>query len=154
MRQFVPPNLQHPRMKQRIAGSMFTPAIAAWSSPGAMGGLGALGDGLPSWSGYAVAAGLLGLAAMRKLPWWLALGGAAASVMWLGASTNILQTVSSGTGIVANSTTLQLSAAVPGTLITTPTGAQSMQVAGITYPLITIQNNPDGTVTYFLDNPT
>lgn len=152
MRSFVSPDLTNPRLNERIPGSMFTPAIAAWSSPGAMGGLGFM-SGMPEWSGYAVAAGLLGLAAFRKIPWWAALAGAAASVYWLGASTNVLQTLTSGTGIVANSTTLQFSVNTPATLITTPAGAQSIQTGGLTYPLITTSNNPDGTVTYYMDNP-
>lgn len=153
MRTFVPPDMRHPRVAQKIPGSMFTPAIAAWSSPGAMGGFGALGAGLPAWSGYAVGAGLLALAAMRRIPWWAALGGAAVSVWYLGAQTNVLTSITNGTGIVANSTTLMFSANNPATLITTPAGAQSIQAGGITYPLITQQNNPDGTTTYYMDNP-
>lgn len=147
MRSFVPPPLTNPQMAEKLPGSMFTPAIAAWSSPGALGAL-------PSWSGYAAVAAFLGLAYFRKIPWWAGLGGAALSYWYLNPTTNTVASLTNGTGIVANGTTLNFSANTPATLVTTPAGAQTVQTGGLTYPLLSQQTNTDGSVTYYLDSPT
>jgi hypothetical protein len=142
---FTPPNLTHPRMAETRAGSVFTPAIAAWSSPGQLGAL-----NLPPWLNYAAIAAFLGLAAMRKIPWWAGIVGAA-GVWYLLPTAPVATAVNSGVGIVANGTTLQFSVNSPGTL----TGGANpiMSVGGNNYPVLQTQANPDGTVTYYLDNP-
>jgi hypothetical protein len=147
---FTPPNLTDPKVSERIPGSMFSPAIAAWSSPGALGAY--LGV-LPGWSGMAAAAALLGLAYFKKIPWWAGLGGAAAAYWYLGSGTNTIATLTSGTVISANGSTLYLSANSPGTLVTQPDGSQLVQAGQYTYPVLSIQKNPDGSMTYFVDNP-
>lgn len=145
---FTPPNLRNPRMAETRPGSVFPPAIAAWSSPGALGAL-----ALPSWANYAVAGGLLALAAMRKIPWWAGIVGAGAAWWFLTPGAPVATQVNTGTGIVANGTTLQFSVNSPGTLTTLGSNA-TMSVGGNNYPVLQTQGNPDGTVTYYLDNPT
>ena len=149
MRAYNIPNLKNPMMAERLPGSMFTPAISAWSSPGQ---LGALGD-LPSWSGYAAAAAFLALAYFRKVPWTVGIVGAGLSWWFLGAQGNMVGTITSGTVISANGTTLSLGPNTPGQLTTTPTGTQTMTVGTVTYPVLTTTPNADGTITYYVDNP-
>lgn len=151
MRDFMAPNLDNPRVGERIPGSMFTPAIAAWSSPGALGAyLGAL----PSWAGMAGVGAFLGLAYFKKIPWWAGLGGALLSYMYLGVTTNSVQPLTSGTGIAANGSTYNFSANTPATLVTQPNGQQLVLTAdGTAFPLISTQKNADGSTTYYLDNP-
>lgn len=152
MRQFTPVETINPAMAERIPGSMFTPAIAAWSSPGA---LGSYLSGLPSWTGYAVAAGLLGLAYMKKIPWWAAGVGAFAAWYTLGNAGNMVTTLTSGQAISANGTTLNFSVNTPGILSTAPNGVATLTDANNhTYPVLQTQSNSDGTTTYYVDNPT
>jgi len=146
---FVPPNLVNPRMAEAKPGSVFTPAIAAWSNPGQLGAL-----NLPSWASYAAIGGMLALAAMKKIPWWAAVVGAGAAWWFLGAPLSVLTTITTGTGIVANGTTLQFSENSPATLTTAHGTPQSLSVGGNNYPVLQTQANPDNTITYYLDNPT
>jgi hypothetical protein len=134
--------------------SIFTPAMGP-RGPGyttgvpADDGLGSYLSGftMPSWAGYAVIAGLLGLAAMRKIKWPLAIMGAGAAWWFL-----IPQTPSlvSGTGILTSGATLPLSQAA---LSTDNSGSQYITQGGVTYPVLSVQPNPTGGQTYFLDNP-
>jgi hypothetical protein len=146
---FVPPNLTNPHMAETKPGSVFTPAIAAWSNPGQLGAL-----NLPPWVNYAVMGGLLALAAMKKIPWWAGVLGAGAAWWFFGAASAVLTSISTGTGIVANGTTLQFSVNSPATLTTVNGAPQSLSVGGNNYPVLQTQANPDNTITYYLDNPT
>jgi hypothetical protein len=144
---FVPRQLRTPAMAETRPGSVFTPAIAAWSSPGQLGAL-----GLPSWANIAAVALFLGLAAMRKIPWWAGLLGAGVAWWYLTPAAVASLSLTSGVGVVANGTTLQFSNASPATLTGSGTAA-TLTVGGTTYPVLQTQANPDGTTTYYLDNP-
>jgi hypothetical protein len=130
--------------------SVFTPAMGP-RGPGYTVGLGSYLSGLsmPSWAGYAVIAALLGLASLRKIKWPLALMGAGAAWYFLVPS-GAAQLVS-GTGITPSGATIALNQAA---LSTDQAGNQYITQAGITYPVLTVQPNPSGGQTYFLDNPT
>jgi hypothetical protein len=148
---FTPPNLQHPSMAQTRAG-LFTPAIAAWSSPTGLSGLGALG--VPNWMGYLLAGGLLWLSYRRKIPWWAGVAGAGVAWWWLGGQGNMAQTISTGRAVAQSGTVYQLTPNSPGTLVTTPNGITSITIAGVVYPVLTTEQNQDGSTSYYLDNPT
>jgi hypothetical protein len=145
---FVPPDLKDPKMAETRPGSVFTPAIAAWSSPGQLGAL-----SLPPWGGYAAAGALLALAYFRKIPWALGLGGAAAAWYFLTPAAQASAQITSGLGITAAGTTIQFSPNSPGTLTLAGGKPSSMSVGGSNYPVLSTDSNPDGTVTYYLDNP-
>jgi hypothetical protein len=147
---FAPAGLQTPRMAETQPGSIFSPAIAAWSSPEQLR-LGALG--FSNWMTYALVGGLLWLAYRRKIPWWLGVGGAGAAWWLLGAG-GMTQTITNGQGIVSNGTQLALTVNSPGTLVTMPTGVSTLTVAGTAYPVRSTTNNADGSQTFYLDNPT
>lgn len=107
------------------------------------------GLAVPSWAGYAVIAGLLGLAALKKIKWPLALMGAGAAWWFLLPAS--AATLVSGTGILTTGATLPLNQAA---LSTASDGSQYITQGGVTYPVLSIQPNPAGGQTYFLDNPT
>lgn len=141
---FTPRGLRNPAMAETRPGSVFTPAIGAWSSPGALGGLGAL----PSWTNYAAAAGFLALGAMKKLSWPMALAGAALSYYLLGTLASAGTQITSGTGLVSNGPTIQFTTASPGTLTTAADGTQTITVGGIAYTVQSTATNPDGSIQY------
>jgi hypothetical protein len=144
---FAPRQILNPAMAETRPGSVFTPAIAAWSSPGQLGAL-----TLPPWARLAAVALLLGLAAMRKIPWWAGIVGAGVAWWYLTPATAASLMLTSGVGIVANGATLQFSTASPATL-TGSGSAATVSVGGATYPVLQTEANPDGTTTYYLDTP-
>lgn len=147
-RAFTPvtnPTLNNP---QAIAGSVFTPAINAWSSPGALGAL-----PLPSWAGYAVAAAALFAAYKKMVPMWAGLAGAGAAYWFLirGNSAAGGTTVTSGSVSVTDGTQYQLTVDSPGTL---SADGQSITIAGTTYPVLSAIQSVVGTgVNYYVDTP-
>jgi hypothetical protein len=143
---FAPRQLTNPAMAETRPGSVFTPAIAAWSSPGQLGAL-----ALPPWANLAAVAILLALAAMRKIPWWAGIVGAGVAWWYLTPATATSLSITSGTGIVANGTALQFTNASPGTLTGSGNSA-TLSVGEATYPVLQTQANADGTTTYYLDN--
>lgn len=143
---YQPPHIRSPRMAQTRPGSVFSPAIGAWSDPGRLGGLGALA--LPSWTGYAAAGGFLALGALKKIPWWAAIGGAAASYLLLGMLTAAGQPITSGTALVSNGPTIQFTAASPGMLTTAADGTQTITVGGVAYTVESSTTNADGSIQY------
>jgi hypothetical protein len=135
-------------MQETRPGSIFSPAIAAWSSPGQLGAL-----SMPAWGGYAAIAALLGLAYLRKIPWWAGVGGAAAAWYFLVPAALVTASITSGVGITTAGSTIQFSPNSPGTLTLVSGKPSSMAVGGSNYPVLSTDSNADGTVTYYLDNP-
>lgn len=148
---FKPRVLRNPAMAETKPGSVFTPAISAWSSPGALGDLDGLA--LPTWLPYALL-GVLGLLAWRgKIPWWAGLAGAGAVWYFLLNTGSVSAEITTGQGIVASGSTIHFSVNSPGTLTGSGTSA-TMTVGGTTYPVLQTEASSDGTTTYYLDNPT
>lgn len=134
---------------QMTPGSVFTPAIAAWSSPGALGAL----PTMPSWAGYAVAATALFAAYKKMVPMWAGLLGAGAAYWFLirGTSAAGGTTVTSGSVSVTDGTQYQLTADSPGML---SADGQSITIAGTTYPVLSAIQSVVGTgVNYYVDTP-
>lgn len=135
--------------------SIFTPAMGprgpgytVGAAPGTTG-LGAYlsGFSMPSWSGYAVIAGLIGLAALRKIQWPLALMGAGAAWWFLIPATPQLV---NGSAILPSGQTIPLSQAA---LSTDNAGNRFITQNGVTYPVIDANPSPSGVMVYYLDSP-
>lgn len=132
--------------------SVFTPAMGPRGpgyTVGVPSGLGSYlsGFSMPSWSGYAVIAGLIGLAALRKIKWPLALMGAGAAWWFLIPAT---PTLVNGTGLLPSGASLTLSQAA---LSTDNSGNRFITQGGVTYPVIDANPSPAGVMIYYLDNP-
>jgi hypothetical protein len=140
-----------PRNLQAMPGSDFTPAMAAWSSPGALGALSL--SSLPSWVGYAIAGAALFAAYKKKVPLWAGLAGAGAAYWFLirGASTSAGTSITSGSVSVTDGTQYQLTAASPGSL---SADGSTITIGGTAYPVLSTVLSPDGTSTnYYVDTP-
>lgn len=139
------------RNPQMTPGSVFTPAIAAWSAASPLGGLGALS--LPSWAGYAVAAAALFAAYKRKVPMWAGLAGAGAAYWFLIRSGSAGgNTVSAGNVIVSDGTSYVLTAASPASV---SSDGSTLTLSGTVYPILSTGPAGDGTnnLTYYVDTP-
>ena len=136
--------------------SVFTPAMNAFGQPAptpvsALGSYlsGTVGS-LPTWAVWLAIGGLGYLGMKKKIPLWAAAGGAFALWYFMGGGLNTA-TLISGTGIMTDGTTVNLANA---SLVTNSgTGAQSVVLGGVAYPLLAQEPNPAGGTTYYLDNP-
>lgn len=147
-RPFTPP----PRTLHATPGSVFAPAMAAWSgNPNRLGALSL--SSLPSWAGYAVAAAALFAAYKKKVPMWAGLAGAGAAYWFLirGASMAGSQ-ITAGNVSVADGTSIVLTSASPGTL---SADGSTLTIAGTVYPVLSSGPAGDGTnnLTYYVNTP-
>lgn len=143
-----------PKNLQATPGSVFAPAMAAWSgNPNQLGALSL--SSLPPWAGYAVAAAALFAAYKKKVPLWAGLAGAGAAYWFLirGASANAAgSAITAGNVIVADGTSYTLTSASPGTL---SADGSTLTLAGTVYPVLSTGPAGDGTsnLTYYVDTP-
>lgn len=136
-----------PRNLEATPGSVFTPAINAWSAP-----LGALSlSSLPSWTGYAVAGAALFAAYKKKVPLWAGFAGAAAAY-WFLIRRTAGGTITAGNVIVSDGTNIVLTSASPGTL---SADGSTLTIAGAVYPVLSTGPAGDGSnnLTYYVDPP-
>ena len=129
--------------------SIFTPAMAAWSSQSPLGAL-SLAT-MPKWAGYAVAAAALFAAYKRKVPMWAGLAGAGAAYWFLiRAGSAGGNSITAGTVNVSDGTSYALTAASPGIL---SADGSTLTIAGTVYPIISSVPLGDGTTSYIVNTP-
>jgi hypothetical protein len=140
------PDLTDPAMAQTRPGSIFTPAIAAWSSPGA---LGALPGG--AMTPYLLIAAAVAAAYFRKIPWWAA--AVASGGVWFTMLRSGGVIVTNGQGILSSGQTIQFTSASPATITNDTAQFPTLTVGGVAYSVLRAETNTDGSVTYYLDTP-